>query len=66
MSAQENTTNTDGKRHPEAPRTLGELRGLLTVALAIVEGKGPIRRLARRDLRALLRAALRYRRRVGE
>lgn len=50
------------RAHPEAPRTLGQLRALLSAALAIVEQKAPIARPARRDLAALLRAALRYKR----
>lgn len=55
------TVNTkNAARQLRAPRTLGELRGLLSAALAIVEGKR-LTRLARRDLAALLRAALRYR-----
>ena len=44
------------------PRTLGQLRALLAAALSIVERKGPIARAARRDLAALLRASLRYKR----
>lgn len=50
---------------PRQPRTLGHLRALLLAALAIVEKKEPIRALARRDLAALLRAALRYRQTIG-
>jgi len=49
---------------PPAPRTLGQLHALVATALAIVEHDGPISRLARRDLAALLRAALRYKRRA--
>lgn len=57
------TVNTKDAATVRAPRTLGELRGLLSTALAIVDGKARLTRLARRDLTALLRAALRYRRR---
>lgn len=48
------------------PRTIGQLRALIATALAIVEHKGPLSRLARRDLAALLRAALRYKRRRSD
>jgi len=39
---------------------------LIATALAIVEHKGPLSRLARRDLAALLNAALRYKRRRSD
>ena len=43
------------------PRTIGQLRALLIASLAIVERKGRISALARRDCAAMLRAAIRYR-----
>lgn len=49
-----------------SPRTLGQLHALLREALAIVERKGRITRATRRDLAALLRAAVRYRTPAGE
>ena len=48
-----------------APRTIGQLHALISAALAIVEKKAPMRAPTRRDLAALLRAALRYRKRTG-
>ena len=48
------------------PRTLGQLRALISGALAIIEGKAPLRREGRRDVAALLRAALRYKRPASE
>ncbi len=48
------------------PRTVGQLHALISAALAIVERKAPMRALTRRDLAALLRAALRYKRAASE